>query len=374
MKLADASRLFKKTILIFVALMVLYFIIKFTFAAGTVLFKILFPPKAAVPTVQFGLIPLPNIESLKTEGTIKYEVDTISGRLPSGLPSQMPVFKVIVPKRDILVEQKAKQTAEYFGFKNSAYTQLSNIEWKWQSLVPQRTLNLNILSFNYEIDPNLAQINLYLRRGDAITSEQAKSTALGIFANHSFVDIKKDAENFTTEVSFARINQEVLEEAPSLSEAQLTRVDIFKTLTYAETKFNIYGTKYNNSYINYFLAKGYLVPNKLLKANVNYWSFDSEQGSTYPLKNINTAWQELVSGNGTIVKLVEEGEDSYKSYIMKNIKSVKIKSIELAYIMEDGVPKFIQPIYIFKGRFETESGQLGEYVSYLPALDSNVVK
>jgi len=374
MKLADASRLFKQSILIFIGLMVVYFILKFSLIAGTVMLKILFPPKPPTPTMQFGVIPLPNIESLKVDGTITYKLDTISGKLPSSLPNQMPVFKVIVPKQDIFVEQKAKQIATFFGFNNVAYTQTSNIKWRWQSLVPQRTLDLNILTFNYEINPNLAQTNLYLRRGDAVTKEQAISSALGIFANHSFVDYKNDADQFVTNVSFARINQEVLEQAPSLSEAQLTRVDIYKTLNYSDTKFKIYGNKYDNSYINYFLAKGYLASNKLLKASVNYWDFDPEKGSTYPLKNINTAWKELTTGNATIVKLLEENEDRYKPYVQKSVKSVKIKSIELAYIMEEGIPKYIQPIYVFKGRFETENGQIGEYVSYLPALDNNVVK
>ena len=175
-------------------------------------------------------------------------------------------------------------------------------------------------------------------------------------------------------MSFARINQEVLEEAPSLSEAQLTRVDIYRTLDYSNAKFKIYGTKYDSSYINYFLAQGYLTSNKLLKASVTYWDFDPEKGSTYPLKNINTAWQELTTGNATIVKLVEEDEDRYKPYTLKNIKTVKIKSIELAYIIDDDIPEYIQPIYIFNGRFETQTGQLGEYISYLPALDKNVVK
>ena len=375
MKLEDESRFFKQSILIFVALMVLYFILKFTFIAGTVLIKVLFPPKPPAPTMLFGQISLPNIESLKTDGTILYQVDTISGRLPSGLPNQMPVFKVIIPKQDILVEQKAKLTADFFGFKNSAsYTQNSNIEWKWQSLVPQRTLNLNILTFNYIIDPNLAQLNLYLRRGDAVPPEQAKNSAMNIFSSHSFVKFKRDESSFVTNVSFARINQEVLEEAPSLSEAQLTRVDIYRTLDYSNAKFKIYGTKYDSSYINYFLAQGYLTSNKLLKASVTYWDFDPEKGSTYPLKNINTAWQELTTGNATIVKLVEEDEDRYKPYTLKNIKTVKIKSIELAYIIDDDIPEYIQPIYIFNGRFETQTGQLGEYISYLPALDSNVVK
>ncbi len=374
MKLADASRLFKQSILVFIGLMVLYFILRISLITGTFMIKVLFPPKPPVPTMQFGLIPLPSIDSLKTDGNIEYKLDTISGRLPSGLPSQMPVFKVIIPKRDIFAEQKAKQIAEYFGFKNSAYAEISNIEWKWQNLVPQRSLNLNILTFNYVIDPNLTQLNLYLKRGDAINPEQAKTTALNILANHTFVDFKRDEKKLMTEITFARINQEVLEEAPSLSEAQLTKVDVYRTIDYSNSQFKIYGIKYDFSYINYYLAQGYTSPNQILKANVAYWDFDPEKGSTYPLKNINTAWNEINAGNGTIVKLTEEGEDIYKPYIQKNIKTVKIKSVELAYIIDKDLPKFIQPIYIFKGQFETQSGVLGQYISYLPALDNAVVK
>ncbi len=374
MKLADASRLFKQSILVFVGLMVLYFILRISLITGTFMIKVLFPPKPPVPTMQFGLIPLPNIDSLKTEGNIEYKLDTISGKLPSGLPNQIPVFQVIVPKQDIFVEQKAKQTAEYFGFKNSAYAEISNIQWKWQNLVPQRSLDLNILTFNYIIDPNLSQLNIYLKRGDAVSPEQAKTNALNIFANHSFVNFKRDGESLITETTFARINQEVLEEAPSLSEAQLTKVDIYRTITFSNTQFKIYGVKYDTSYINYYLAQGYTSANQLLKANVDYWNFDPEKGSTYPLKNINTAWNEIINGNGTIVKLTEENEDLYKPYTQKDVKSVKIKSIELAYIIDKDLPKFIQPIYIFKGQFETQTGQLGQYVSYLPALDNNVVK
>jgi len=374
MKLADASRLFKQSILIFIALMVLYFILKFSFIAGTVMIKVLFPPKPPAPTIQFGKIPLPNIESLKTTGTINYELDTISGKLPSGIPNQVSVFQIIKPGRDILAEQRAKQTATLFGFNNSAYTQITNAEWKWQSLVPQRSFKLNILTYNFEIEPNLSQLNLYLRRGDATPEEKATDIALLMLSNHPNVDLKKDRSSFNTDITFARINQEVLEEASSLSEAQLTKVDIFRNVNYVDTKFKIYGEKYDNSYINFYLANGYVSPNKLLKAKVNYWNFDNEKGSTYPLKNIYTAWQQLLDGNATIVKLVEDGEDKYKPYIQKDIKSVKIKSIELAYIVEEDLPKFVQPIFVFTGRFETNTGQLGNYVSYLPALDSNVVK
>ena len=375
MKLADATKFFKRSVIIFISLIFLYFFLKFAFATSIVLYKVLFPPKPAIPTMTFGKIPSPTIDSYKVNGDIKYVIDTISGKLPTNLPNQLPVYPITKPTRNILAEQNAKLSAARFGFKNEAYTAIDTITWKWQSLMPQRSLTLNILTYNYDIKPNFAQLNLFLRKGEALNQSSAITNAYTVMSSHPYLEVKRDKvnEQFTAKTSFAKINQEVLEEASSLSDAQFTKVDVFKKLIYNETTYIIYGERYDNSYINFLFTNEYANINNLLLAHVEYYPFDAEKGSTYPLKNIFTAWDKLQKGEGTITKIKGENEDRYQTYTGKEIKTVYLKSVELAYILEEK-PEFIQPIYVFIGKYESPNGETGDFVSYIPALDDNVLK
>jgi len=241
--------------------------------------------------------------------------------------------------------------------------------------MPQRSLTLNILTYNYDIKPNFAQLNLFLRKGEALNQSSAITNAYTVMSSHPYLEVKRDKvnEQFTAKTSFAKINQEVLEEASSLSDAQFTKVDVFKKLNYNKTTYIINGDRYDNSYINFLFTNEYANINNLLLAHVEYYPFDAEKGSTYPLKNIFTAWDKLQKGEGTITKIKGDNEDRYKTYLGKEIKTVYLKSVELAYILEEK-PEFIQPIYVFIGKYESPNGETGDFVSYIPALDDNVLK
>jgi hypothetical protein len=136
--------------------------------------------------------------------------------------------------------------------------------------------------------------------------------------------------------------------AVSLSDANLVKIHLFRknyeeipTLTSTPNEGNIW-----------FLVSGLTQRGKdLIAGEYHYFPVDEAQFSTYPIKTVETAWEELKSGNYFIASngSVQQGNE------------VKIRRVYLAYY-DPGVPTdFFQPIWVFEGTDKN-------FVAYVPAV------
>ena len=91
----------------------------------------------------------------------------------------------------------------------------------------------------------------------------------------------------------------------------------------------------------------------------------------YPLKNLETAIQEIKSGHGVLVEqTVFDKNNVPQHYSMEpaEIKEVILNKVELAYSLPQDLKELIQPIFVFEGSFNYNDLK-GKAIIYLPAIN-----
>lgn len=96
-----------------------------------------------------------------------------------------------------------------------------------------------------------------------------------------------------------------------------------------------------------------------------------------PLKRFDQATSKLKEGEGVIVKsskTTKGGLEEIGEQPGFQIAKAAFKKVYLAYYYPIPTPDLVQPIFVFEGEFEDKSGQRGELVLYLPAIEERVTK
>ena len=88
-------------------------------------------------------------------------------------------------------------------------------------------------------------------------------------------------------------------------------------------------------------------------------------GGEYKLKN----YQEVVSSSSNAVLVsLDDGNINIADLPKGAVREILISEIELAYLLESGSTKVIQPVYLLKGKANMGSAGGINAVMYLPAI------
>lgn len=95
-------------------------------------------------------------------------------------------------------------------------------------------------------------------------------------------------------------------------------------------------------------------------------------GDTFKIKELETAFKELVNGQGQVVQTVIPDENNQALELFRiqpfNPKYFKVTKVSLAYFLERDTARAIQPIFVFDGDFTNDANQAGKATIYLPAI------
>lgn len=316
--------------------------------------------------VGFGQLPPLSFKSRlltpKAE-TAVYTLETVSGRLPN-FPTLLPVFPVQTPKKSLLAAERAQGIAAAFGFAGQP-TAISPSEYLWEKANQTLQLRLNILTLNYAL--TTAQL-LPFAAGQLPNEENLKAHAQA-FLNLTRPLDKSFAENKTT-VVWLRFNGQTFVKAESLSEAGAARLDFFRTVKIGETSYSLLTIPPQESLVRVYFKGGQRDP---YEVDYTVWPYDFDKGSTYPLKNINSAWEEVKRGQATMVSLSSKDINYLKLTQMPDFKNVTLREVKLAYFDDASRQSFLQPIYVFSGQADFKNGESAEITAYVPAVDERWV-
>ncbi len=363
--LTDTAHFFRRALVIGGLVLFGYFILNFGF--GLIINLISPAPKhpLIVAEARFGKLPQPNLgtgNQPPKDGTVTYTLETISGGFPS-LPAALPVFAVTLPKVNLLVTQRAVDTAARLGFDKEAQT-LTPIDYLWSQPDRQQTLKMNILTGNFTLTPNL-ETALVFPPGKLPQSEGLALGARNWIANSRALD-KSFSENgmVVTELKLAG-NQ--LVKAASYSEAEVARVDFFREVTYNGEAYRLLTSKPQESLL-YILFGGGRGDPYLISSTI--WNYDLEKGSTYPIKPPEAAWKELKTGLGTVVALTKDNLTESPISRLAEVTTITIRGVSLAYFDEEVMQNYLQPIYVFSGQADLKNGDHLSIVVYVPAVNT----
>jgi len=302
------------------------------------------PPPPPPPTVLFGKLPKLRFNSTNQEKTnFNYRLENVSGALPK-LDTITKVF--VMPKSypNLLAWDKTKTWARGLGFTTEP-EKISDFELKFvTSNFPQTTLQVNVLTRNFKMDYDWQNDREILTAGSPPPESQAISMAKNFL--QSIGVLNEDLTLGKGKVEYLKYKDGGLVTIPFASEANFVRVHLFRQdinnlplLPRNPTQANVKVT----------LSSSEDTTKEIIGVDFVYFPVYKENFATYPLKDVNTAWNQLKNGGGYIANL---GNNSGPDIVIRNVY--------LAYFEDSEQQDFLQPIFVFEGD--------NEFFAYVPAV------
>ena len=374
MKLSVMAPLVRRSIAIISITFSLYLIWLFTAPALKQAYLSLFPPKD-LPNQMYGALDPLLFQAYNTLNTNPdYILNTKTGGLPSGIPNKMTVYKFISPAFSYSAGKQARLDAEKLGFNDSMIVgDIQGDIYKWKNDKNSSNLKVTIYSRELELNSNLQNApELYeqgLTTGEALNAVKNKLKQIGRFNDQLYID-------GTSTIKLGKFDGTRIISADSYLEAQIARVDFFRSIGRGSTKYKILNTDskkglLSSDYINLPKDSELL---SIPKMEANQWEIDPQSNATYPIINVAQAWDAVKNNKGTISNISSRYKTPFEDYSSINIDKILINDIYLAYLDTKVQQKYLLPMYVFEGNFTAPGGETGEITIYYPAIPSESTK
>lgn len=352
-KLTDTAIKARQGVKFGILFLVFIMIARALVGAGQFIYKNYVPKPTEPPTIGFGPLPqLPFPQSDILASDLVINVETASGSLPN-FPGQTKVYFMPQATTTLFSLENARSKANSIGF-TATPIEINPTVYRFLHPDIPATLEMDIVNNSFSVSYNLAADPTPLEDLPP-TAEDAEKIARGILSN-----MKLSQEDITgdTTSEFLKVEGQNLVSALSLSEADLTRVNLFRKdydeigpITPDPNRSNIW-----------FILSGAKRDRQLIAAEYHYFPIDEEQFHTYPLKSASQAVDELTSGQAYIASLGLNTGDQ-----------VTVRRVYLAYYDPDEPTEFYQPVYVFegdKGFYAYVQAVSNEYVEKAPSADT----
>jgi hypothetical protein len=312
--------------------------------SGIKIYKKAFPAPTPAPTIKYGKLTKIPFPENGISAKLTYTLETTSGSLPTDLPTQAKVFFMPKKSANLLSLDTAKAVSSALGFGSNAQ-QVSDTVYKFTSANFPSTLQINIITGTFSISYNLAADQSPLDSKPPI-SEVAASEFRSYLSGADV--LPEDLTGLVTH-DFLKLSNGNLISALSLSEANLTKINLFRksydnlpSMTAGPDQANVWAIVSGSN------SRG----QQIIAAEYHYHNVDETQYSTYPIISSSEAFTALQNGQAFIASLG----------VNKDGDVLKIRKIYLAYFDPSEITEYYQPIYVFEG----DNG----FIAYLPAVAS----
>lgn len=305
----------------------------YLFILGGIFMKnLLFPSAPELPEQSFG--ELPNIEfQREASPAVNYQVNTVSGELPTNLPSTMFVYKLSGVKPDLLALQNTRRLASSAGF-NSSEIKLSDSLYQWTNPTTNAVIKFDINNNNFEINSDVTSIQNLLTNA-VIPEEERIKQYVGNFLNSLGVDT--NGLVFTNEsFKYYHLSNGILVETENAFGAKIVRASLYnKTIVNELGEFSFVYDNPDTSLVNLLV----IFPSSARMTVIGGESYNkvvTNENSEYPIKSPAEALEELKLGNGYLFNPQE-------------LNTIEITSVYLAYYLDKNTNEYAQPVYVFEG-------------------------
>lgn len=363
MNLYDFAARARRAIVVLALAIVALIILWTLYGLAVDIYLSLNPPPELPPTVGFGKLPQLRLVSREINGSPIYFLETPTGQLPQfGDRASVVAMKPTQPT--LLGEEKARYLARDLDFGGEGELSTNKKFLTFRDSTDQRTLTVDVTTQNFTIATSPSRISTF-SKGSAPSGTEAIKSAQQLLSRMGLHKFGFEAGNQTTSFKFADAQE--LKTAGSLSEAHLTEVNFFRSLTeIAGQNFPILPADPNKGLIQVQVTTG-LNPeiNNVLGAvyNAQEVEINKERSESYPLRNVAEAWEEVQAGQGT-------------AYIgsTEELRTIQINSVTLAYFDDAVHQNYLQPIFVFSGVAKTKDGQEVTFIAYRPAISREWVQ
>ncbi len=333
--------------------------------------ELVFPPKDPPNPIYGQLEPLEFIAQPITGEVESFELNTVDGKFPKDLPKKMTVYKFVQPFLSFNAGKNAQDAAMALGFSDlEIVSDYKSDKFIWKDINNGATLQTDLLTQSIDLTTPLQNISSYYELG-SINEEKFVKTAEELFQSlNKFKDplyLKGDRKNI-----MGRFVGERVVEASTPVEAQLYLADYFRKIE----DFPILGPNPKQGLIRIIIGSPAVLNQKLINPLVQIyeWGIEETSEASYPIIPVQLAWQNVAKGSGVIANVTPNNKSPFEVYKKTDVGKVTIEKVYLAYYDNIRPQTYLQPIYVFEGRYASQLGAKGEITIYYPAIDGTFVK
>jgi len=303
------------------------------FFGGVIIKNIFFPTAPDLPKEAFGKLPPLEFDQIP-DPTISYQINTVSGDLPTDFPDRMLVYKIAQPKPDLLALQNTRRIAATAGF-TQFETKISDTVYQWQNPSTNAHIQFNIVTKDFEIKSNLAA-NQAIISSPVFPEESEIKKDVREYLNSLQVDM--EGLDFRDDsIIYYTLSGNTLQQTTNINIAKLVRVNLYNKNIIndlGDYKF-VYP---NQEFPNVTLIIAYPSQSRAIVLEGESYNHKIllDDFSDYPIKTAAEAFDELKGGNGYL-------------FNPNNLSSIQITEVYLAYYLDKTTTEYAQPVIVFEG-------------------------
>ncbi len=329
-------------------------------------------PAKDPPNPVYGKLPPLEFIAQPVGGKIEsFELNTPDGQLTSDIPAKMSVFKYVPKFLSFEAGKSAQEDASILGFAPSELiSDFKSDKYIWRDINYNSILGIDLLTETINMTTPYSAIGSSYALG-SINQKSSLEEANAFLKSMGKLEDSLYLQGTQQVVGGRFLGGKVVESSTPL-ETQLVQIDYFRSIF----KTPILGPDPKKGLIRIVLGKPDQ-PNKKLNnpvVNVYEWEIDTITDASYPLIPISLAWENIAKGNGVIVNVTTGDQSPFENYQRTSIEKVVIEKIYIAYYDNTKPQEYLQPIYVFEGRYSNSVGDKGSITFYYPAIDGSFIK
>lgn len=347
--LHQVTGLTRRVLLVAVAGVILILFLRILLSIGTAIKERISPTPPPSPTVIFGALPPINFPKSKVDETknISFTVNTIEGTLPA-FPEQVEVYKLPQNRASLLSLEQARQTVKTIGFSQNEKA-VNQTLYSWEDPSEQgRTITFDIVDKNFTLLSDFYHQREILLAQNLPDSEEAKSQVVSFLTRLGLLPVNLDILN--SKVSFFTIEGTSLLKTTSLSNAQIVRVDLFEKPI---KDMPIFFPSFTESPMYVLIGSKGNFQREIVEAHFSYKPIDEKDFSTYPMKTVDQAFEEVKKGKAYIARMGAVGTED----------SIGIHTVTLGYYRGDLRSSYLMPVFVLEGT--------NDFVAYVSAIEDS---
>lgn len=278
------------------------------------------PPPEEKPEVKWGILPKPTLITTPVSASnYVYSLDTATGGLPEDLPKFFKVYFVPQTGTTLLASDRARDLARKFDF-NDPPQPLTPTTYRFTDTSgSELIINLNTGSFKLRRPAATESADI----ADLLPNkEQIKTEYLSFLSSKNL--LKEQLENGRTQIFY---------DQPSQRESNSARITLWQNDV---DNVQIITPQFTTGLVNAVVTKERDEKQKYTSLDYVVWPVDTTQSSTYPLKPVTQAFEDLKAGKGVIV--IEPARSR-----------VSLTKVTIVYLLPEDYPQYLQPVYLFEG-------------------------
>lgn len=296
-------------------------------------------PVYVAPTKRYGVLPnviFPDKEKTKKSFSFEFANDTTPE-----FSDQARVYIIYRPNSSFLALENDRKTARKFGFTSDPIESKTGV-YEFSNSELNKTLTMNVLDGSFELTYPYTKDQLLLNPTKMPSKAEAIEIASSFLENGD--KLSADLENGRKEVNYWKIENEILKAANSQAEANVARVDFYRSDL---NNLSIISKDVGQASVSVLVSGSDVADKRILKVEFKDLNIDNESFSTYPIKTTKEAIADLNAGNYWPAADITDS-------------NVVIRKVYLAYFEPVTLTNYLQPIFVFEGD--------NNFMAYVPAI------